>query len=75
MDKISQDGKLIPSENNQDEALAIFLSQNDMGKPSDPNRDSIRGITPEEMDHPGTSTTLKYLQHLSILFSILFSIA
>ena len=37
--------------------------------------DMIKSITPEELENPGRSEMLRYLQYLSILFSILFSVA
>lgn len=36
---------------------------------------TIHSITPEELENPEKSNTIKYLQYLSIIFSILFSIA
>lgn len=47
-------------------------------EPSNENIDqytTIQSITPEELENPEKSKIIKYLQYLSILFSILFSIA
>ena len=39
------------------------------------SNETIQSITSEEMENLGKSTTIRYLQYLSIIFSIVFSIA